>query len=162
MARNIDTESVKAAIDSLAAAAKEATGAIASAAKDATFAIADAAKVAREVLTARESVARESVARESVARESVAREHVCLHEDRWEDVKKDIKDVKGIVIQLRDVNMKEIHDKLFVGSGDSPSLVTRVDRTEQVIKGLIWLVGAIVTSMIGQFGYFIFRLIEGK
>jgi hypothetical protein len=62
---------------------------------------------------------------------------VCLHEDRWEHIQRDIADIKEIVI--------ETHGKIFVGNG-SPALVVRIDRMERVVNAIVWVLGGLVMA----------------
>ena len=44
--------------------------------------------------------------------------------------------------------LDNLHDKMFVGNG-TPSYMVRLDRTETVVKVLIWLAGLIGTVTAG-------------
>lgn len=62
---------------------------------------------------------------------------VCLHEERWLQMAKEIVDTKTLI--------QDIHDKLFIGNG-TPPLTMRVDRVERFLFAIGTAIGTVILA----------------
>lgn len=61
----------------------------------------------------------------------------CLHEDRWQEIRKDIAEIKEIAL--------DTHGRMFIGNG-TPAMSTRVDRLERILGLVSCAVGAVIMA----------------
>lgn len=77
----------------------------------------------------------------------------CIHEDRWREHGGRLERVEGAVHSIK--------HKLFEDNS-SPSIQTRLDRLERVVKGAAWVAGIAATGTIGQIVAAIFQHYAGR
>ena len=72
---------------------------------------------------------------------------VCLHPERWQEVRDALKRIEDKLDRLDDSH-GDLHKRMFVGNG-TPAMTVRIDRCERVAAAGTWIAALCVTAIVG-------------
>lgn len=78
----------------------------------------------------------------------------CLYPERWQEDKDFRREIRDSLLRLETKvdsladDHGDLHKRVFVGNGQ-PSLIVTIREHDQLLRGIMWTVGAVATAVIG-------------